>query len=69
MNKGTRIQPRFADENYDKPSIKRTAYLARTVNSEPEPQTFDEAVSHPVYREKWKKAIMEKYQTMLKNKV
>ena len=53
-NKGKFTTTRFADENYEKQTTKRTAYFAKTANSEPEPQTFDEAVNHSIYGKKWR---------------
>ena len=34
---------------------------------EEEPQTFDEAINHPTYKEKWEEAIQVEYQSLLDN--
>jgi hypothetical protein len=56
-NKGTFLTTKFADEDYSQK--KQMARIAKTINpdNELEPQTYDEAVSHPTRGKQWEQSI------------
>jgi hypothetical protein len=65
-NKGTH-STKFADEEYSQ--NRHTARIAKTIDpdNELEPQTYNEAVSHPTRGKQWEKSIQEEYDSIIKN--
>jgi Reverse transcriptase (RNA-dependent DNA polymerase)/gag-polypeptide of LTR copia-type/Integrase core domain len=64
--KGQRA-PRYDQIDWSKPATKKTARLARTVAAS-EPQSFTEAVNHPMHSKQWEQAILDEYNSLVKNK-
>ena len=67
--KGERTTTSFADENYYQKRPKK-AMMAKVLvdpDNEIEPQSYAEAINHSTNSEKWKKAIAEEYESLIKN--
>jgi Reverse transcriptase (RNA-dependent DNA polymerase)/Integrase core domain/GAG-pre-integrase domain len=64
-NKGQFTQERFGDIEWA--TGKSSARVARTDKSTGEPQTFDEAIDHPEYSRQWEEAILDEYNSLVKN--
>ena len=64
--KGQRA-PRYDQIDWSKPTTKKTARLARTAAAS-EPRSFTEAVNHPEHSKQWEQAILDEYNSLVKNK-
>ena len=69
MNKGIITSTRFEDENFEKLKRKPTALIAKVLdpNDEQEPQTYQEAMNHPQCTNQWEQAIIDEYNSLIKN--
>jgi len=67
-NKGTFISPRFIEEGFS--TRPPTARIARSVNidDEDEPTSIQEAIRHPTRGKQWEKAILDEYNSLIKNR-
>ena len=59
--------PRYDQIDWSKPATKKTARLARTAVAS-EPSSFTEAVDHPMHSKQWEQAILDEYNSLVKNK-
>src|SRR5579859_2467861 len=61
---------RFADKDYSKKPRKHVAKFANTIDldDEMEPQSYEEAVNHPMRGKQWEWAIQDEYDSIMKNK-
>jgi hypothetical protein len=64
--KGQR-QQKYDEIDWSKPAMKKTARLARTTVAS-EPSSFTEAVNHPMHSKQWEQAILDEYNSLVKNK-
>lgn len=58
---------RYDEIDWNKPATKKTARPARTAVAS-EPSTFTEAVNHPMHSKQWEQAILDEYNSLVKNK-
>ena len=58
---------RYDQIDWSKPTTKKTARLARTATAS-EHQSFTEAVNHPMHSKQREQAILDEYNSLVKNK-
>ena len=59
--------PRYDQIDWSKPATKKTARLARAAVAS-EPSAFMEAINHPMHSKQWEQAILDEYNSLVKNK-